>query len=600
MPNIELPFEVPEIEEHASSDLQQCSLYRLLPKEGKEYVEKNGHVLQYMHMIPIEKIGTPKFYSELTKKMKKLKNPNLIYPVSELIAVHICPDREGSRDFYIPIEPVLEKNYDILVEEVEARIVTLVDQFEEPKNDEEKRAILEKCVDMVCETNGGGNGNKLKGNNGNANKGNGNIRGLRTLFLKLQSGNNHKQKLKVTPYELNAIKYLMLRDKVGLGILEPFLHDPYIEDISCSGVGNIFLEHKIFEALVSPISFNSKGDLDAFVIKLSEKIGKPVSYRSPIVDAVLPDGSRINIVFGEDISKKGSNFTIRKFSEIPLSVLQLVEFGTFDYVMAAYFWIMLHEGMNCFIAGETASGKTTTMNALTTFLPANAKIVSIEDTPELQVPHTNWLREVTRGGLEKKGEDASAGVGMFDLLKAALRQRPDEIIIGEIRGEEGKIAFQSMQTGHSVMSTFHAASVEKLIQRLTGDPINVPKSYMDILNLVIIQNAVRGKDGKLLRRVTSVNEIIGYDPVSNSFSFVEVFKWNPATDSFNFTGNMNSYLLEQKIAVIKRIPENKRREIYKELEKRARMLQTIHKSGVTNFYDLFQSLAMIEKEGLVI
>lgn len=580
------------MEEHGSSDLQQCSLYRLLPKEGKEYVEKNGHVLQYMHMIPIEKIGTPKFFPELTKKMKNLKNPNLIYPVSEHIAVHICPDREGSRDFYIPIEPVIEKNYDNLVEEVEARIVTLVDQFEEPKNDDEKRAILEKCVDMVCETNGG---NKWKGNNGN-----GNNRGLRTLFRKLQSGNNHKQKLKVTPLELNAIKYLMLRDKAGLGILEPFLYDPYIEDISCSGVGNIFLEHKIFEALRSPINFKNKDDLDAFVVKLSEKIGKPVSYRSPIVDAVLPDGSRINIVFGEDISKKGSNFTIRKFSETPLSVLQLIEFGTFDYVMAAYFWIMLQEGMNCFIAGETASGKTTTMNAVTTFLPANAKIVSIEDTPELQVPHTNWIREITRGGLGKKGDDSGAGVDMFDLLKAALRQRPNEIIIGEIRGEEGKIAFQSMQTGHSVMSTFHAASVEKLIQRLTGDPINVPKSYMDILNLVIIQNAVRGKDGKMLRRITSVNEIIGYDPVSNSFSFVEVFKWDPATDSFNFTGNMNSYLLEQKIAVKKRIPENKRREIYKELEKRARMLQTIHKSGVTNFYDLFKSLAKIEKEGLVL
>ena len=591
MPHVELPFETQEIEEHLGEDLKHCSIYRLLPKEGKEYVEKSRHVLRYMHMIPIEKIGTPKFFPELSRKMKNMKNPNLIYPVNDLIAVHICPDKEGSRDFYIPIEPVIGKNYDNLIEQIEARIVTLVDQFDEPKNDEEKRVILEKCIDMVCETNGGNNGHGWNGN------GNGNNGGLRKLFLKFKSKNNHK--LQVTPEELKAIKYLMVRDKAGLGILEPFLHDPYIEDISCSGMGNIFLEHKIFEALQSPISFDSKDDLDAFIIKLSEKIGKPVSYRNPIVDAVLPDGSRINIVFGEDISKRGSNFTIRKFSETPLSVLQLIEFGTLDYVIAAYLWITLHEGMNCFIAGETASGKTTTMNALTTFLPANAKIVSIEDTPELQVPHTNWIREVTRGGLEKKGGEG-AGVGMFDLLKAALRQRPNEIIVGEIRGEEGRIAFQSMQTGHSVMSTFHAASVEKLIQRLTGDPINVPKTYIDNLNLVVIQNAVRGKDGKLLRRITSVNEIIGYDPLSNSFSFVEVFKWNPATDTFTFTGNMNSYLLEQKIAVKRRIPENKRRRIYKELEKRARMLQAIHKSGVTNFYDLFAVLSKIEKEGIVV
>ncbi len=431
MPGIKLPFEIQEVEEHTGGDLRQCSMYRLLPKEGKEYMEQSRHVLQYMHMIPIEELGTPKFFPELSRKMKNMKNPNLIYPINELIAVHICPDREGSRDFYIPIEPVIAKNYDALVGEVEARIVTLVDQFEEPKNEEEKRTILEKCIDMVCETNE--NGHNWNGGRNN--------RGLKNLFLRFQYRNNHK--LQVTPYELKAIKYLMIRDKVGMGILEPFLHDPYIEDISCSGVGNIFLEHKIFEALRSPISFESKEDLDAFIIKLSEKIGKPVSYRNPIVDAVLPDGSRINIVYGEDISKRGSNFTIRKFSETPLSVLQLVEFGTFDYVIAAYLWITLHEGMNCFIAGETASGKTTTMNALTTFLPANAKIVSIEDTPELQVPHRNWIREVTRGG-GRKGEEG-ASIGMFDLLKAALRQRPNEIIVGEIRGEEGRIAFQSMQ-----------------------------------------------------------------------------------------------------------------------------------------------------------
>ncbi|MHC1635617.1 MAG: type II/IV secretion system ATPase subunit [Candidatus Methanospirareceae archaeon] len=588
MPRVELPFERIEVKEHKDVSLMECSLYRLLPKEGKEYVKRNRHVLQYMHMIPIEEIGTPKFYTELTRKMRDMKNPNLIYPVDDNIAVHICPNKEDARDYYIPIEPVLVGNFDDLVKEVEMRIVTLVDKFEEPKNEEEKRAILEKCIEMVCEVKEGDG--RSRGWDGN-----GGLAKLKKHLLKLWSHNN---KLQVTPYELKAIKYIMIRDKVGLGILEPFIRDPYIEDISCSGLGNIFIEHKIFEALQAPISFNSKEDLDEFIIKLAEKIGKPISYRNPIVDATLPDGSRINIVFGEDISKRGSNFTIRKFSETPLSVLQLIEFGTFDYIMAAYFWMMLQEGMNCFIAGETASGKTTTMNAITTFIPANAKIVSIEDTPELQVPHKNWVREVVRTTEGKEGEGAS--VGMFELLKAALRQRPNEIIVGEIRGIEGRIAFQAMQTGHSVMSTFHAASVEKLIQRLTGDPINVPKTYIDSLNLVIIQNAVRGKDGKRLRRVTSVNEIIGYDPVSNSFSFIEVFKWDPVTDTFEFTGNMNSYLLEQKIAVKRGIPENKRRKIYKELEKRARMLQAIHKSGVTNFYDLFGVLAKIEREGVVI
>ena len=594
MPEIKLPFETIEVKEHGA-DLMQCSLYRLLPTEGRKYVEESRHVLLYLHMMPIEKMDTPKFYPSLSRKMKNMRKPNLIYPLNQDVAVHIFPDEEGARDYYIPIEPVIAQDFDGLIKKVETRIVKIVDQLEEPQTIEEKKAVLEKCINMVCETKTGTNG----GNNGNGSRnkiwikylGNG---GLRNLFSKSDEDN----KLQVTPYELNAIKYLMIRNIVGLGILEPFLHDPYIEDISCSGLGQIFIEHKIFESLRSPISFEKKNDLDAFVMKLSEKIGKPISYRNPIVDAVLLDGSRINIVFGEDISKKGSNFTIRKFSEVPLSVLQLIEFGTLDYVMAAYLWLTLHEGMNCFVAGETASGKTTTMNALTTFLPANAKIVSIEDTPELQVPHKNWIREVTRT-VEGKKENEGAAVGMFDLLKAALRQRPNEIIIGEIRGVEGNIAFQSMQTGHSVISTFHAASVEKLIQRLTGDPINVPRSYIDSLNLVVIQNAVRGKDGRILRRITSINEIVGYDSITNSFSFIEVFKWNSATDTFDFSGNMNSYLLEQKIAVKRMMPESKRRNIYKELEKRARMLQKVHKSGVTNFYDLFAVSSKMEKEGVL-
>lgn len=588
MPSIELPFETREIVEHSSAGLMQCSLYRLLPVEGKEYVRKSMHVLRYLHMIPIEEIGTPKFYPVLTRKMKNMRTSNLIYPVDDQIAVHISPDKKGDLDNYIPLEPVLVENFDALVEEVETRIANLVDQFEEPKNKEEKRVILEKCIDMVCEINGG---------DGNGGYNNGGIGKLKKVFLKFQFRNNNK--LQVTLEELRAIKYLMIRDKVGLGILEPFIHDPYIEDISCSGVGQLFVEHKIFESLKSTISFEDAEDLDAFVIQLAEKIGKPVSYRNPIVDATLPDGSRINIVFGSDISKRGSNFTIRKFSETPLSVLQLIEFGTLDYVMAAYLWLCLREGMNCFIAGETASGKTTTMNALTTFIPANAKLVSIEDTPELQVPHKNWIREVIRTA-EGKRESESAGVGMFDLLKAALRQRPNEIIIGEIRGIEGNIAFQGMQTGHSVMSTFHASSVEKLIQRLTGYPINVPKTYVDNLNIVVIQNSVRGKDGKTVRRVTSINEIVKYDPADDSFSFVEVFRWNPVTDKFEFTGNMNSYLLEEKIALKRRIPEDKRIMIYREIEKRARILRKVHKAGVTDFHGLFGVLSKLEKEGIAV
>lgn len=603
MPRTEAPFALNKVEVSAEQDLMKCGLYRILPPEGKEIVKKNKYVLQYLHMIPLERIGTPKFYKELSRKLKEMKDPNVIYPVSDEIAVHICPDKNDARNYYIPIEPHLFQDLSDLIAEVEKRIALLVDKYEEPRNKEEQRKILEKCIDEVCVVvplKGaeylGRRGMLLHAANLRAANPSGNrfsriFNALRSLFL---DGNG---KIPVTPFELRAIKYLMVRDKVGLGVLEPFIHDPYIEDISCSGLGNIFIEHKIFESLKAPIVFESEEELDDFVLKLSEKIGKPVSFRNPIVDATLPDGSRINIVFGRDISKKGSNFTIRKFSKKPLSVLQLIEFGTFNYLMAAYFWIALREGMNCFVAGETASGKTTTLNAITTFVPPNAKIISIEDTPEVQIPHKNWLREVTRSAGERKGSETSS-VEMFDLLKAALRQRPNLIIVGEIRGIEGNIAFQAMQTGHAVMSTFHAASVEKLIQRLTGDPIRVPKTYIDNLNFVIIQNAVRLK-GKLVRRVTSVSEIIGYDPPSDTFSYIEVFRWNPATDTFEFTGNLNSYMLEEKIAVKRGIPHNKKRKIYKELEKRANILKKIHESGVTDFYELFNLIAKIEKEGVI-
>jgi len=235
------------------------------------------------------------------------------------------------------------------------------------------------------------------------------------------------------------------------------------------------------------------------------------------------------------------------------------------------------------------------LNAITTFIHPNAKIVTIEDTPELQVPHKNWIREV----ISTNKEASESGVTMFDLLKAALRQRPNMIMVGEIRGAEGAIAFQAMQTGHSVMATFHAASVEKLIQRLTGSPISVPKSYVDNLNLVVIQSAVRLPNGKMGRRAISVDEIVGYDAQSQSFSFVEVFRWDPGRDEFDFTGNLSSYLLEDKIAMRRGIPTHQRKKIYTEVERRAKILEKLHKEqGVRGFYELLGVLAKAQKQGL--
>lgn len=539
----------------------------------REACEQSSFLAGYVQQLPMEEIGIPEYYSKPSRALGNLPYINLIYPIKEGLFVHVYPDALGARNHHIAIEPTVVMPIDYLMPQIEERLVVWAEEVGAMEDKEEKKALLLKALDTICTTTrrpANGNGNRGKADN----------------------------RLVVTPLELEAVRYRVIRDKVGLGVLQPLLLDPNIEDISCSGVGHIFIEHKIFKSVQSSICFMDYDDVDDFAVWLGEWIKSPVTVRNPLVDAILPDGSRINIVYGREISKRGSNFTIRKFSGTPTSVLELIEFGSLDYMMAAYLSLMLDAGLNTFVVGATASGKTTLLNAITAFIKPEAKIVTIEDTPEVQVPHTNWIQESTRssGGGEKKGSD----VGMFELLKAALRQRPDMIIVGEIRSMEAVVAFQAMQTGHGVMSTFHASTVEKLIQRLTGEPINIPKTYIDNLNLAIIQSAVRLADGKSARRVMSINEIIGYDPISESFSFLEAFRWNPAEDKFEFPGYMNSYLLEQVIAIKRGIPPHKRKEIYNEVKRRAKILEKLHKEkGVTDYYELFQILSEARKQKLL-
>ncbi|MBK9050782.1 MAG: type II/IV secretion system ATPase subunit [Chloroflexi bacterium] len=553
-----------------------CSLQTILPPLLREACAQTEFLAEYMHHVPIGEIGIPAYYPQLSRKMQTMEKRNLIYPINNGLYVHVYPDAVAARDHYVSIEPTVLTNLDEMMPLIEERLMEWAEDIGQVEDEEEKKEVLLKLIDQICTTQPP----VVSGRGG-----------------KPSASKQKQEKIYVTLQQLEAIRYRILRDKVGLGPLQPLLLDPYIEDISCSGVGAIFVEHKIFKSLQTTISFEGMDQLDDFVVWLGEWIKSPVTVRNPIVDAMLPDGSRINIVYGREISKRGSNFTIRKFGGSPTSVLELIEFGTLDYTMAAYLSLMLEDGMNLFVVGATASGKTTTLNALNTFILPDAKIVTIEDTPEVIVPHKNWIREVTRDmGREAKG----SSVNMFDLLKAALRQRPDRIIIGEIRGEEGRIAFQAMQTGHGVMSTFHAASVEKLIQRLTGDPINIPKTYIDNLNLAVVQAAVKLNNKKMARRILSINEIIGYDPYSESFSFLEAFRWNPANDTFEFPGYMNSFLLEERIALKRGIPPHKRKMIYTELKRRAKVFERLHKSkGIRGFDDFFQILAEAHRQKLL-
>jgi flagellar protein FlaI len=603
-----LPFEVAPCPQDCGKEcgvaLDRCPVYSKLPDELKELCNENLHLLQYLKCLPEDGFGIPTYYEKITRSLKGTKDPNLIYSVGGGVFVHILANPEDIRDYYIAIEPSLVDAQDDNLDDIEMRLADFVEELEGIEDASQRLKIIMDIVDRIVVV-----GSAAKASNpapeapAKSEKTDGTDEGKeepkkqakkekKSLFLK--NKNNGKGKIQVSKFQYNSLRYLLRRKLEGMGVMDPMILDTNIEDISCSGLGNIFVEHKVFGGLRTSIGFSANEELDKFVIELAEGIQHPVTFREPVVDATLPDGSRINIVYGTDVSKRGSNFTIRKFSETPLSILELIQFGALNYDMAAYLSLVLQEGMNVWVSGETASGKTTLMNALTTFIPPESKIVSIEDTPEVQVPHHNWIRGCTRGSAK---EADSSEVSMFDLLKAALRQRPNLIIVGEIRGEEGAIAFQAMQTGHACMSTFHAASVSKLIQRVTGNPIYVPKTYVDNLNVVVICQQVRLANGALARRLTSINEIVSYDSVADSFSFIESFNWNPLDDTFQFRGYQNSYLLENKIAPRRGFPEDKRRQIYKILKQRSDVLKRIHQQGKVDFYEVYGILSKAYREG---
>ena len=537
--------------------VESCPIYQALDDEFKEYAERNPHLLVYLHEWHKKTGSLPRMKVELSREDGYSDTYSILYPVGDPIFIHVYKTPGDVRGTYHPVEPSIPEEEVSLLEQVEKLVAMRVDETLTFESEEERAQVLEKLFDSVVE------------------------KSSETRLL--------KDKVAVSEDLYYALKYEFMKDKVYLGPLEPMIRDPYIEDISCSGIGPIFVEHKVFKSLASTVVFQTYEELDAFVLKLCERIGRPVSPKRPIVDATLPDGSRLNVVYGRDVSRRGSNFTIRKFSKVPLSVTQLIKFGTFDERIAAYLWMALMEGMSVFVCGETASGKTTTMNAISVFIRPTAKVISIEDTAEVVLPHPNWVSEVTR-----KSEEEKASITLFDLLKAALRQRPNYIIVGEIRDREGNVAFQAMQTGHPVIATFHAASIDRLIQRLTGDPINVPLPYIDNLNIVVFQSAVmnpvtRRRD----RRVTSVTEIIGYDPSSKSCSYIDLFYWEPSKDRHVFRGVGNSYLLEEKVAPRRGLEEREFVKIYEELEVRTQIIRRLVENKVYNYYDVWKVVSSI-------
>lgn len=344
-----------------------------------------------------------------------------------------------------------------------------------------------------------------------------------------------KYRLKIPPKNIAKINYFAVRDFVHLGKIEPLMRDHMIEEISCDGTNiPIYIWHREHESMPTNIIFEKDVELNNFSRKMAYICGKHVSMADPIIDASLPNGSRINLTLGHEITKRGSTFTIRRFRADPITVVDLIKFGTMSIDIAAYMWYLAEKKSTMLVAGGTASGKTTALNALATFIRPGEKVVSIEDTQELNLPHENWIPAVSRQNFT----DTQVGeINQFDLLRAALRQRPDIIIVGETRGREAYTLFQAMATGHGGFSSIHADSVEATLTRLTSSPMDVPKALIsNSLDLITLQLKIRVGD-KSLRRIIQVSEIDGIDEATGQIKTHEIFKWNPKTDAHEYMGN---------------------------------------------------------------
>ena len=371
--------------------------------------------------------------------------------------------------------------------------------------------------------------------------------------------------------------YYLYRNFIGLNEIDPMMHDYFIEDLECNGMGeNMYIVHRNFRNIKTTVKFNDMEKLSSFVEKLAQKTGRYISYANPILDGSLPDGSRVNATYTQDITSKGPTFTIRKFTKTPWTPIQLLSFRELSPEMLAYLWIAMQYQSNLMIVGGTASGKTTLLNAIAFFIPQENRVVSIEDTRELNLPRENWLPSVVRTGVA--GAGAAGEIDMFSLLKASFRQNPDYVIVGEVRGKEASVLFQGMASGHASISTMHGDSVESIVRRLETPPISLSPMLVNSLDMMAIMThaIVNGQETRRLREISEIVEIRqDGTTVTNT-----PFKWNPADDKFYSSPTVKLFeKISEKYGIT---PEN----IRKEFQIRTRLLYALFQGKVFGYDDL--------------
>jgi flagellar protein FlaI len=383
--------------------------------------------------------------------------------------------------------------------------------------------------------------------------------------------------IKLTEVSRERIMYYLIRDFVGYGIIDVMMTDPAIEDVSCDGTRvPIYIFHRKFQSMRSNIIFKNDDEANSFIIGLAQKCGKTISVADPLLDATVPDGSRLQATLAREVTTRGTSFTIRRFRDNPFTPVDMMKMKTMSVDIVAYLWLAIEHGESMFVVGGTASGKTTTLNALFLFIPPQSKIVSIEDTREINLPHENWIAGLTRqSGGGKGGVKTVSDIDMFELMRAAMRQRPQYLIVGEVRGKEAYTLFQAMATGKTVYSTIHADSVRSMVHRLENPPIELPRLLLSSLNLVLLQGQVKvGR--QMTRRVKGIIEIVGIEPETNELITNTVFSWSPATDVFSYNGH--SFLFE-KIMSAKNLTNDQMKEEY---QKRIDVLNYMMKTNVKN------------------
>ncbi|ADN36571.1 type II secretion system protein E [Methanolacinia petrolearia DSM 11571] len=461
-----------------------------------------------------------------------------LYPINEPYAyVRITYDKNSNEYLYNVLEPELNDAEKELYAEIEQRLFETLDVNTKSISPDEARDILKKAVLEILRDYG----------------------------------------IKLTPEKREKIIYSINKNFIGDGLIDSLMHDKYIEDISCDGLNTpIFVFHSNYESLQTNLMYYKASNLDSFVTKLAQRAGKYISIAEPMLDATMADGSRIQMTLGTEVTAHGSTFTIRKFKEEPITPTDLTEWGTFSPLSIAYIWIAVEAGKSCIFAGGTASGKTTSLNAISLFIPPLAKIVTLEDTRELKLPHKNWIPSVTRESFDADGKGT---IDMYELLRAALRQRPEYILVGEVRGQEALTLFQAMSTGHVTYATMHADSVASVVHRLENPPLNVPRNMLNALDLVSVQVQAR-ISGKRIRRNKQLIEVLDIDPRTKELITNEVFKWHPSTDEIRYSGK--SYILEE-IMEEKGWDDDRMKE---ELKRRQEILEWMRIKNLRNYKDV--------------